>query len=120
MRFLVEIPRENCTEAHLCNIKHKKQTLADFQNDCHRFSLWHNGNVSEVQCYGLVDVLFDDETIPNDVKCEVQEKVWELIDKNDHKWAVPKSAQEIANEYCVENFFYQNNSTKLMDTNANI
>ena len=88
----------------LCNLKHKRQTLADFQNDCHRFSLWFAGKESEVQCYGLVDTFFDNEDIPSDVKCQVQTKVWELIDKNDNRWALPKGAQEIADAYCAENF----------------
>lgn len=91
--------------SYLCYLRHKKQAITDFQNDCHRFSLFVNGKETEVQCYGLVDVLFDDETIPMDVKCEVQKKVWELIDENERKWAVPKGAQEIADAYCAEEFY---------------
>lgn len=105
MRFWVRIPQKNCTVAYLCKLKHKRQTLFDFHNDCHRFSLWLNGNITEVQCYGLIDVFFDDETIPIDVKCEVQKKVWELIDENCHRWTIPKGAQEIADAYCAENFY---------------
>ena len=104
MRFWVEVPRENCTEAHLCNLKHKRQTLYDFQNDCHRFSLWHNGKETEVQCYSHIDVFFDDETIPEDVKYNIQKKIYELIDTNEPRWTLPKGAQEIADAYCAENF----------------
>ena len=104
MRFWVNSLNESPPMAYLCNLKHKRQTLADFENDCHRFSLWFNGKESEVQCYGLVDTHFDDETIPYDVMCEVQRKTWELIDQNEHRWAVPKGAQEIADAYCAENF----------------
>jgi hypothetical protein len=90
--------------AYLCNLKHKRQTLIDFQHDCHRFSLWLNGKEIEAKCYGLVDVVFDDETIPYDIKCEVQKKIWELIDTSENRWTVPKFAQEIADAYCAENF----------------
>ena len=86
-------------------IRHKKQTLADFQNDCHRFSLLYNGKQSEVACYGACDVLFDDKSIPEDVLCDVQQVIWSLIDMNENRyWAVPDGAQEIADAYCAENF----------------
>jgi hypothetical protein len=104
MKFWTIVSHEGHDLTYRCTLKHKRQTLSDFQNDCHRFSLWFNGKETEVQCYGLVDVFFDDETIPNDVKCEVQKKVWELIDENENKWAAPKGAQEIADTYCEENF----------------
>ena len=94
--------------SYLYSLKHKRQTLSDFQNDCHRFSLWHNGSETEVQCYGHVSVFFDDDTISEDVKYEIQKKVYELIDENEHRWAVPKGAQEIADAYCAEEFTTQN------------
>lgn len=105
MKFWVHALNDIPPMSYLCTLKHQMQTLADFQNDCHRFSLWFNGRETEVQCYGLVDVFFDDETIPMDVKCEVQKKVWELIDENERKWTVPKGAQEIADAYCADNFY---------------
>lgn len=107
MRFWARSNNGTHEMMHLCHLRHKRQTLSDFQNDCHRFSLWFNGNETEVQCYGRVDVFFDDkENIPDTVQYEVLKKIYELIDEREFKWAVPKSAQEIANEYCVENFFY--------------
>lgn len=104
MKFWALSQHEGISIQYLCTLRHKRKTLADFQNDCHRFSLWFNGKETEVRCYGLVDVFFDDETIPNDVKCEVQKKVWELIDEHERKWTAPKGAQEIADAYCAENF----------------
>lgn len=86
------------------HIKHKRQTLVDFNNDCHRFSFWYGGKEMEASCYGAVSVFFDDETIPEDVQCEVQEEIYKLIDKNEDKWSVSRSAQEIADAYCKENF----------------
>jgi len=86
-------------------IKHKKQTLADFQNDCHRFAFWYDGKDIEVSCYSALSVFFDNENIPEDVKCEVQEEIFNLIDKNESKWALPKEAYEIADAYCAENFY---------------
>lgn len=85
-------------------VKHKRQNISDFNNDCHRFSLWYNGKETEVSCYGAMSVFFSDETIPEDVKCAVQKEIYNLIDKNENKWSVPKGAREIANAYCAENF----------------
>lgn len=86
------------------NIKHKKQSLADFKNDCHKFSFWYNSEKMEVSCYGAVSVFFSDESIPEDVKCEVQEEIYNLLDKNEYKWSAPKGAKEIADAYCAEEF----------------
>ena len=105
MKFWAYTHEKGYDLAHKCNLKHKRQTLHDFQNDCHRFSLWFNGKETEVQCYSHVSVFFDDETIPDSVKCEVQKKVYELIDENENKWTVPKGAQAIADAYCAENFY---------------
>lgn len=82
---------------------HKVQTLADFQNDCHCFLFIYNGQARKAYCYGAVDVIFDND-IPEDVCYEVQQKIYELIDKNEHAWAVPAGANEIADEYCREEF----------------
>lgn len=85
-------------------IKHKRQTLVDFNNDCHRFSLWYGGKETEVSCYDAVSVFFEDESIPEDIQREVQEEIYKLIDKNEDKWSVPRGAREIADAYCAENF----------------
>ena len=58
----------------------------------------------EASCYGSASVFFNDESIPEDVKCEVQEYIYELIDESEYKWSIPKGAREIANAYCAENF----------------
>lgn len=85
-------------------IKHKKQTLADFQNDRHRFAFWYDGKDIEISCYSALSVFFDDESIPEDIKCEVQEEIYKLIDANENKWAAPKGAHEIADAYCADEF----------------
>lgn len=85
-------------------LKHKRQTLADFNNDCHRFTLWYGGKETEVSCYQALSIFFDDEDIPDNVRDDVQKDIYALIDKNEDKWSVPKGAQEIANAYCEENF----------------
>lgn len=85
-------------------VKHKRQKLVDFKNDCHRFNLWYDGKETEVSCYGAMSVFFEDESIPEDVKCEVQKEIYNMIDKNESKWSVPKGAREIADAYCAENF----------------
>ena len=85
-------------------LKHKRQTLVDFNNDCHRFTLWYGGKETEVSCYQALSIFFDDEDIPDDVRDDIQEDIYALIDKNEDKWSVPKGAQEIADAYCKENF----------------
>lgn len=80
-------------------VKHIRQNLKDFKNDCHRFSFWYNGQ-KEVSCYDAVSVFFDEkDNIPEDVMCEIQNKIYELIEKNESKWSVPKGASEIINTY---------------------
>ena len=87
------------------NVKHKRQSIVDFHNDCHRFSFWYDGKKMEVSCYGSVSVFFsDEENILEDVACEVQKEVYNLIDKNEYKWPIPKGAREIADAYCAEEF----------------
>lgn len=85
-------------------LKHKRQTLADFNKDCHRFSFWYNGKSYEASCYGSATVIFSDENIPENVKCDIQEEIYSAIDKNEQKWAVPDGAVEIIDAYCAENF----------------
>lgn len=85
-------------------VKHKRQKLVDFKNDCHRFNLWYGGKETEVSCYGAISVFFEDESIPEDVKCEVQKEIYNLIDKNENKWSMPRGAREIADAYCAEEF----------------
>ena len=104
MKFWVHTSNSVPPMSYLCNLKHKRQTLSDFQNDCHRFSLWFDGNETEVQCYGHIDVFFD-ETIPDSVQYEIQKKVYQLIDESEARWTVPKGAQEIADAYCAEEFY---------------
>lgn len=86
------------------HVKHKRQTLEDFQMDIHKFSFWFNGQRT-ASCVGCVSVFFDDEAnIPEEVKTEVQKAIFNLIDKNENKWSVPRGAQEIADAYCAEEF----------------
>ena len=94
-------------------LKHKRQTLADFNNDCHRFSFHWAGKEREAACYDAVSVFFDDEDangnaalppIPEEVKGEIIDEIYALIDKNEDKWSVPRGAQAIADAYCAENF----------------
>lgn len=77
------------------HVKHKRQSLADFNNSCHRFKFWYNGKEMEVSCYCSVSVFFDDENIPEDIKQEVQKMVYNLIDKNESKWSIPSGAKDI-------------------------
>ena len=94
-------------------MKHKRQTLTDFNNDCHRFSFFFDGKEREAICYDAVSVFFDDEDtdgkaalppIPENVKGEIVDEIYALIDKNEGTWSIPRGAQAIADAYCEENF----------------
>lgn len=85
-------------------IKHKRQNLADFQNDIHRFKFWYDGE-KECYCVSGLNVFFNDnDNIPDDVKINVSEAILNLIDKNESKWSVPKGAYRIVGDYCAEEF----------------
>lgn len=86
------------------HVKHKRQSLEDFQKDIHRFKFWHNGE-KEVSIINNLYICFRyEDNIPDEVKAEIRAKVYELMDKNESKWSVPKGAYEIADAYCAENF----------------
>jgi hypothetical protein len=57
-------------------------------------------------CQNATFVDFKDENIlPEDVMCDVQKTIYEMIDKYERTWSVPKGAIEIADAYCKENFY---------------
>lgn len=85
-------------------VKHKRQTLEDFQMDCHRFTFWYSGRHHSVACFHSANLRFVDETIPEFVKLAVQDVIYRMIDNNGHKWAVPKAVQAIADRYCAASF----------------
>lgn len=85
-------------------VKHKRQTLEDFQMDCHRFSFWYDNRLHTASCFHAVSVYFSDETIPENVKLSVQDRIYHLIDSCESRWSVPKAAQAIADKYCADNF----------------
>lgn len=85
------------------HVKHKRQSIVDFLNDIHRFKFWYNGE-KEATCVDSVSVFFNDENIPEDVKCEIQKEIYDLIDKNERTWSVPNSAYDIADTYCAEEY----------------
>ena len=86
------------------NVRHKRQTLADFQKDIHRFKFWYDGE-KEVACVNSLYVKFNrEDNIPYAVRNEICMIVYELIDKNEDKWSAPLGAYSIADAYCAENF----------------
>ena len=85
------------------NVHHKRQTLANFLKDIHEFHFEYNGD-KIASCVSAVTVVFDDESIPEDVKLDVQNKIFEMIDKYENKWSLPRGAKEIADAYCEEEF----------------
>lgn len=85
-------------------VKHKRQTTEDFTKDLHRFQIVYNGKESEAQCVDSCSVFFDDESIPDDIQCEIMDDIYDMIDRSENNWSVPKGAQEIANAYCKEEF----------------
>lgn len=87
------------------NVTHIPRSLEDFECDRHRFSFWYAGKAREACCYGAVDVHFDGNDIPVQVHCDVQNEIFRQIDKNESNWAVPEGAQEIADAYCEDEFW---------------
>lgn len=88
------------------HVHHKRQNLKDFQNDIHWFHFEYNGNRYMASCQNATFVDFDNEDIlPEDVMCDVQKTIYEMIDKYEKTWSVPKGAQEIADVYCKEEFY---------------
>ena len=86
------------------HVRHKRQNLADFQKDIHRFKFWYNGE-KEACCVSGFDVFFDyEDNIPDEVKANVHETILKLM-KNERSWSAPKGAQEIADAYCAEEFY---------------
>lgn len=86
-------------------VHHKRQTLNDFANDMHWFHFEYNGLRYMASCHNAAFVDFADETsLPEDVKCAVQSKIYDMMDKYESSWSVPRGAQEIADAYCDEEF----------------
>lgn len=90
------------------NLRHVACNMADFNADRHRFRFEYNKKEHIASCYATLSVLFDEETekeIPEEILCEIEEIIWDKIDKEENKWRYPKEVYEIANGYCAENFF---------------
>ena len=84
------------------NLRHVACNMADFNADRHRFRFEYNNKEHIASCYGAVDVHFDEETekiIPEDVLCEIQQIIWDKIDREEKKWRYPKEAYKIADNY---------------------
>lgn len=88
------------------NVRHIPCTMNDFNSDCHRFSFNYNNKEYVVPCYGAFDILFGEiETeVPENVLCEIQNIIWDKIDKEEKNWKYPNEAYDIADEYVEENF----------------
>lgn len=88
------------------NLRHIACNMADFNADRHRFRFEYNNKEYVVPCYGALNVIFDEveKEIPEEVLCEIEEIIWNKIDKEEKKWRYPKEAYEIANKYYEENF----------------
>ena len=86
-------------------VHHKRQRLADFQNDIHWFHFKYNGTRYMASCQNAAFVDFENEdALPEDVMVAVQNKIYEMMDKYEKSWSIPKGAQEIADAYCAEEF----------------
>lgn len=91
-----------CIMKNIFNVRHKPQTIEDFQKDIHRFTYSYNG-VKEASCVSRLSVFFDDK-LPEAVETEVRRYVWYLIDTQEDKWSLPNGAKELADAYCAEEF----------------
>lgn len=82
----------------MIKVKHKRQTLNDWQNDIHRFSFWYDGKEREAICIGALTVDFDGY-LPDKVRTEVADAVYLAMDKKEETWSLPKGAKEIMDNY---------------------
>lgn len=87
------------------NVHHKRQTLENFQKDIHEFHFEYNGDDRIVSCVSATTVIFNDKDIPDDVQAEIQNIIYEMIDKYESKWTLPKGAKVIADAYYAENYY---------------
>lgn len=88
-------------------LRHVSCNMADFHADRHRFRFEYNQKEYVAECYGALDIHFDDVTekeVPDSVLCEIQDIIWNKIDKEEKNWRYPAEAYEIANEYADEEF----------------
>lgn len=88
------------------NLRHVRCNMTDFNDDRHRFRFEYNGKEYVVSCYGGLDIVFDEveKEIPEDILCEIQDIIWNKIDREGKKWRYPAEAYKIANRYCEDNF----------------
>ena len=89
-------------------LRHVACNMADFHADRHRFRFEYNGKEYIASCYGALDVFFDDEAeneIPSNVLDEIEDIIFDKIDREEKKWRYPREAYEIAKAYCEENFY---------------
>ena len=88
-------------------LRHISCNMADFHADRHRFRFFYNQKEYIAECYGAVDIHFTEEAereIPETDLCEIQNIIWNKIDKEEKNWRYPEKASEIADEYARENF----------------
>lgn len=88
------------------NVRHIACNMADFLADRHRFRFEYNGKEYIVPCYGTVNVALDEisDEVPEDILCEIQDIIWNKIDKEEKNWRYPQKVYAIANDYVEENF----------------
>ena len=81
-------------------MRHKAQTLLDFEEGQHKFTFIYNTKTYEVCCPISVStkMLFSDETLPDDVKSFIKNSVFNLVSKN--RWIAPDHARW-KNDTCV-------------------
>lgn len=87
-------------------VRHIRCNMADFNADRHRFRFEYRGKEYIAACYSKLDVIFDDDanSLPDNVKANVMQTIFDKIDKEENKWRYPEEAYMIANAYCAEEF----------------
>ena len=85
-------------------IRHSRQSLNDFINDNHVFTFRFRGQLHRATCHASCFVSFENNDLPENVKCEVDQAIYELVRKREASWILPSGAQEIVDRYCAEEF----------------
>lgn len=87
-------------------VRHITCNMEDFNTDCHRFRFEYNGKEYVAHCYFALTVMFgeNENEIPEEVREEIKNIIWDKIDKEESTWSYPEEAYRIADKYAEDEF----------------
>lgn len=87
-------------------VRHIACNMNDFLSDIHRFRFEYAGETYVVHLVSKSGVVFEGtaDQLPETVRDEVIEIIYEKADKEEFKWRYPQEAYNIADRYVKEEF----------------